>query len=49
MLVKMQVIEMMDLKKFLNKNKDRDIVVVQGLGFVGAVMSLVISNSSSYA
>ena len=46
MLVKMQVIEMMDLKKFLNKNKDKDIVVVQGLGFVGAVMSLVISNSS---
>ena len=46
MLVKMQVIETMDLKKFLNKNKDRDIVVVQGLGFVGAVMSLVISNSS---
>ena len=42
----MQVIEMMDLKKFLNKNKDKDIVVVQGLGFVGAVMSLVISNSS---
>ena len=36
----------MDLKNFLNKNKDKDIVVVQGLGFVGAVMSLVVSNSS---
>jgi nucleotide sugar dehydrogenase len=37
----------MDIKKFLNKNNNnRDVVVVQGLGFVGAVMSLVVSNSS---
>ena len=37
----------MDVKKFLNKNNyNKDIVVVQGLGFVGAVMSLVVSNSS---
>ncbi len=36
----------MDLKKFLNNNKDKDIVVIQGLGFVGAVMSLVVSNST---
>ena len=37
----------MELKNFLNKNKNcDDVVVVQGLGFVGAVMSLVVSNSS---
>lgn len=39
----------MEIKEFLNKNKnynDKDVVVVQGLGFVGAVMSLVVSNSS---
>ncbi len=31
---------------FLNSNPNKDVVVVQGLGFVGAVMSLVVSNSS---
>lgn len=37
----------MEIKNFLNKNKNcDDVVVVQGLGFVGAVMSLVVSNSS---
>ena len=36
----------MKIKEFLNNNKNKDIVVVQGLGFVGAVMSLVVSNSS---
>ena len=37
----------MEIKKFLNKNKNcDDVVVVQGLGFVGAVMSIVVSNSS---
>ena len=37
----------MEIKKFLNKNnKNKDVVVVQGLGFVGAVMSLVVTNSS---
>ena len=35
----------MDLVEFLNKNNNKEIVVVQGLGFVGAVMSLVVSNS----
>ena len=37
----------MKIKEFLNKNNNnKDVVVVQGLGFVGAVMSLVVSNSS---
>ena len=36
----------MNLLKFIKKNNNKDIVVVQGLGFVGAVMSLVVSNSS---
>ncbi len=36
----------MKIKEFLNNNKNKDVVVIQGLGFVGAVMSLVVSNSS---
>ena len=37
----------MEIKKFLNKNNNcDDVVVVQGLGFVGAVMSLIVSNST---
>ncbi len=37
----------MKIKEFLNKNNNhKDVVVVQGLGFVGAVMSIVVSNSS---
>ena len=37
----------MEIKDFLNKNNNtKDVVVVQGLGFVGAVMSIVVSNSS---
>ena len=37
----------MEIKEFLNKNNNnKDVVVVQGLGFVGAVMSVVVSNSS---
>lgn len=36
----------MKIKEFLNKNNNKDVVAVQGLGFVGAVMSLVVSNSS---
>ena len=36
----------MEIKKFLKFNSKKDVVVVQGLGFVGAVMSLVVSNSS---
>ena len=36
----------MEINKFLKKNNHcDDVVVVQGLGFVGAVMSLVVSNS----
>jgi len=35
----------MDLNKFLSKNKNREVVAIQGLGFVGAVMSLVVSNA----
>lgn len=34
------------LKKFIEINKNREIIVVQGLGFVGAVMSLVIANDN---
>ena len=37
----------MDLNKFLSKNKNREVVAIQGLGFVGAVMSLVVSVSQS--
>jgi len=33
------------INKFLIKNSDKSIVVVQGLGFVGAVMSIVVANS----
>ena len=37
----------MEIKKFLSKNNNnKGLVFVQGLGFVGAVMSLVVSNSS---
>jgi len=34
-----------ELDKFLNANKNRKVVAVQGLGFVGAVMSIVIANA----
>jgi nucleotide sugar dehydrogenase len=34
-----------EIDKFLNKNTKKKIVVVQGLGFVGAVMSMVVANS----
>lgn len=34
-----------NLKKFVDNHKNKKIVVVQGLGFVGAVMSLVVCNS----
>lgn len=33
------------LNKFISHNKDKPVVVIQGLGFVGAVMSLVCANS----
>ncbi len=33
------------IDSFINKNKNKKVVVVQGLGFVGAVMSIVCANS----
>jgi len=33
------------IKNFINENRGKKIVVVQGLGFVGAAMSLVVANS----
>ena len=39
------------IDNFLKLNKNKSVVVVQGLGFVGSVMSLVCANSlkKSYA
>ena len=34
-----------NIKKFLLKNKEKPVVLVQGLGFVGAVMSIVCANA----
>ena len=34
-----------NIDNFLNHNRGKKVVVVQGLGFVGAVMSLVCANS----
>jgi len=34
------------IKRFLEKNKGKDVVVIQGLGFVGFAMALVVANSS---
>ena len=34
----------MEFKEFLKVNKNKKIVGVQGLGFVGAIMSLVLTN-----
>lgn len=36
-----------ELKSFLEANKNKKIVAVQGLGFVGAVMSIVVANSEA--
>ena len=36
---------MNDLKYFLQNNSSKKIIVVQGLGFVGSVMSLVCANA----
>jgi len=33
-----------NINDFISKNKNKKVVVVQGLGFVGAVMSLVVAN-----
>ena len=35
-----------NIDAFLAENADKKIIVVQGLGFVGAVMSLVCANSN---
>ena len=37
----------MDVKSFITKNSDNSIIAVQGLGFVGSVMSLVCANALS--
>lgn len=34
-----------NINNFISKNKDKKIIVVQGLGFVGSVMSLICSNA----
>ena len=34
-----------NIEKFLIKNNGKKVIIVQGLGFVGAVMSLVCANS----
>ena len=34
-----------NLQDFLARNKGKKVIVVQGLGFVGAVMALVCANS----
>jgi len=34
-----------NLKEFINRNSDKKVVAIQGLGFVGAVMSLVCANA----
>ena len=36
-----------NIDKFLQKHRGKKVIVVQGLGFVGAVMSLVCANSNS--
>ena len=36
-----------NIQEFLSRNKGKKVVVVQGLGFVGAVMSLVCANAIS--
>lgn len=35
-----------NIDNFINENLDKKIVVVQGLGFVGSVMSIVVANSN---
>ena len=37
----------MDVESFITKNSDNSIIAVQGLGFVGSVMSLVCANALS--
>ena len=37
-----------NIQEFLSRNKGKKVIVVQGLGFVGAVMSLVCANAISH-
>ena len=37
--------DVINIDNFLSKNRNKKVVVVQGLGFVGAVMSLICSNA----
>jgi hypothetical protein len=37
--------KLLSLEKFLQKQTDTPVVLVQGLGFVGSVMSLVVANA----
>ncbi len=39
----------LSLNSFIHKNGGKEVVVVQGLGFVGAVMSLVVAAENRYA
>lgn len=52
--IKIEIPKILDdvdnIENFINNNSDKELIVVQGLGFVGAVMSIVCANSkSSYA
>jgi len=38
-----------NIELFLSKNKNKKVVVIQGLGFVGAVMAIVVANNPKYA
>ena len=40
-----QIDDKIGIDSFLLRNKDKKVVLVQGLGFVGSVMSLVCANS----
>ena len=39
--------EKVNIDTFINYNRKKKIVVVQGLGFVGAVMAIVVANSAN--
>ena len=40
-----EIVKTMNVDSFVKKNKNKYIVVVQGLGFVGAAMAVVVANS----
>ena len=37
--------DFINLREFINRNSGKKVVAIQGLGFVGAVMSLVCANA----